>query len=73
MNVTIHSLDIPLIGMAIPRHSTIRAADKWKGTLGGWAIEAMTRIISSSSTTSTVPLPRTDSQAFSSAAAAPRR
>ncbi len=41
----IHSLDIPLVGMAIPRHATILAADKWKGTLGGRAIEAMTRII----------------------------
>ncbi len=41
----IHSLDIPLVGMAVPRYATILAADKWKGTPGGWVIEVMTRII----------------------------
>lgn len=41
----IHSFDIPLVGMAIPRQTTIFAADKWRGKLGGWAMERLTRVI----------------------------
>lgn len=41
----IHSLDIPLVGMAIPRRCTVMAADKWKGTPGGWIIERVTHIV----------------------------
>jgi 1-acyl-sn-glycerol-3-phosphate acyltransferase len=41
----LHSLDIPIVGMCIRRRTTIMAADKWRGKLGGWAIERMTHTI----------------------------
>lgn len=41
----IHALDIPLVGMVIPRRTTIFAADKWRGKLGGWALERLTQVI----------------------------
>ena len=41
----LHMLDIPLVGMCIRRRSTIMAADKWKGKLGGWVMEIVTDLI----------------------------
>jgi 1-acyl-sn-glycerol-3-phosphate acyltransferase len=41
----LHMLDIPLVGMGVRRRTTIMAADKWKGKLGGWAMERITSII----------------------------
>lgn len=41
----LHSLDIPLVGMGVRRHTTIMAADKWRGKIGGWAMERVTSII----------------------------
>ena len=41
----LHMLDIPLVGMTVRRPTTIMAADKWRGKIGGWAMERVTRII----------------------------
>lgn len=41
----IHALDIPLVGMVTPRRTTVFAADKWRGKLGGWVLERLTHVI----------------------------
>lgn len=41
----IHAFDVPLVGMVIPRRAAIFAADKWRGKLGGWVMERLTRVI----------------------------
>lgn len=41
----IHAFDVPLVGMVIPRRAAIFAADKWRGKLGGWVMERITRVI----------------------------
>lgn len=41
----LHSLDIPLLGIAIPRRTVVLAADKWQGKPGGWIIERVTQVI----------------------------
>lgn len=41
----LHSFDVPLVGLVIPRQVTVFAADKWRGKLGGWVIERVTRVI----------------------------
>lgn len=41
----LHMLDIPLVGMGVRRRTTIMAADKWQGKIGGWAMERVTSII----------------------------
>ncbi len=41
----LHSLDIPLVGLVIPRHPTVFAADKWRGKLGGKILELGTQVI----------------------------
>lgn len=41
----LHSFDIPVVGYAIPRQLVVFAADKWRGKLGGWIIERVTRVI----------------------------
>jgi 1-acyl-sn-glycerol-3-phosphate acyltransferase len=41
----LHSLDIPLAGMCVRRKTTIMAADKWRGTLGGWVMDLMTDLV----------------------------
>lgn len=41
----IHAFDVPLVGMVIPRRTAIFAADKWRGKLGGWVMERLTRVI----------------------------
>ena len=35
----LHALDIPAVGLVIPRWQAVFAADKWRGGLGGWIIE----------------------------------
>ena len=32
----LHALDIPAVGLVIPRWQAVFAADKWRGKLGGW-------------------------------------
>ena len=41
----LHSLDIPAVGLVIPRWQAVFAADKWRGGLGGWIMEHATRVI----------------------------
>ena len=41
----LHMLDIPLVGMGVRRRTTIMAADKWQGKIGGWSMERVTQII----------------------------
>ncbi len=41
----LHAFDIPLVGISIRRRSTILAADKWKGKLGGLVMDMVTDII----------------------------
>lgn len=41
----LHSLDIPLVGMLIPRRTVIFAADKWQRTLRGRIMHHVTRVI----------------------------
>lgn len=41
----IHALDVAVVGMVIPRQATIFTADKWRGKLGGWAMERVTQTI----------------------------
>ena len=41
----LHSLDIPAVGLVIPRWQAVFAADKWRGGLGGWIMEHGTRVI----------------------------
>ena len=38
-------LDIPAVGLVIPRWQAVFAADKWRGGLGGWIMEHATRVI----------------------------
>ena len=41
----LHALDIPAVGLVIPRWQAVFAADKWRGKLGGWILEKGTRVI----------------------------
>jgi len=41
----LHALDIPTVGLVIPRWQAVFAADKWRGKLGGWVLEHGTRAI----------------------------
>ena len=41
----LHALDIPAVGLVIPRWQAVFAADKWRGKLGGWVLEHGTRVI----------------------------
>ena len=41
----LHSLDIPAVGLTIPRWQAVFAADKWRGGVGGWIMEHATRVI----------------------------
>lgn len=41
----LHALDIPVVGLVIPRWQAVFAADKWRGKLGGWTLEHMTCVI----------------------------
>jgi 1-acyl-sn-glycerol-3-phosphate acyltransferase len=41
----LHALDIPAVGLVIPRWQAVFAADKWRGKLGGWILERGTRVI----------------------------
>ncbi len=41
----LHSFDVAVIGYAIPRQTVIFLADKWRGTVGGWLMERVTRVI----------------------------
>jgi 1-acyl-sn-glycerol-3-phosphate acyltransferase len=41
----LHSFDIPLTGMAVPRHTTIMAGEKWQGKPGGKVMELFTNVI----------------------------
>lgn len=41
----IHAFDVPIVGMVIPRQTTIFTADKWRGKLGGWVMERVTQTI----------------------------
>ena len=41
----IHTFDVPIIGMVVPRRTAIFAADKWRGKLGGWVLERVTHVI----------------------------
>ena len=41
----LHALDIPAVGLVIPRWQAVFAADKWRGKLGGWILEHGTRVI----------------------------
>jgi 1-acyl-sn-glycerol-3-phosphate acyltransferase len=41
----LHSLDIPAVGLVVPRWQAVFAADKWRGGVGGWIMEHATRVI----------------------------
>ena len=41
----LHSLDIPAVGLVVPRWQAVFAADKWRGEVGGWIMEHATRVI----------------------------
>lgn len=41
----LHSFDIPAVGVTVPRWQAVFAADKYRGNLGGWFMEAVTRVI----------------------------
>jgi 1-acyl-sn-glycerol-3-phosphate acyltransferase len=41
----LHSFDIPIIGMIIPRQTVVFAADKWRGKIGGILMERVTQVI----------------------------
>jgi 1-acyl-sn-glycerol-3-phosphate acyltransferase len=41
----LHALDIPAVGVVIPRWQAVFAADKHRGKLGGWFLEHVTRVI----------------------------
>jgi 1-acyl-sn-glycerol-3-phosphate acyltransferase len=41
----LHALDIPVIGVVIPRRIVVFAADKWRGSPGGFIMERVTRVI----------------------------
>lgn len=41
----LHSFDIPLTGMAVPRRIVIMAGEKWRGKPGGWVMEWFTPVI----------------------------
>jgi 1-acyl-sn-glycerol-3-phosphate acyltransferase len=41
----LHALDIPVVGLVIPRWQAVFAADKWRGKVGGWILERGTQVI----------------------------
>ena len=41
----LHSLDIPAVGLVIPRRQAVFAADKWRGKWGGRILERGTHVI----------------------------
>ena len=41
----LHALDIPIVGLVIPRWQAVFAADKWRRKFGGWFMQHMTRVI----------------------------
>jgi 1-acyl-sn-glycerol-3-phosphate acyltransferase len=41
----LHSFDIPIVGMIIPRRTVVFAADKWRGKIGGILMERVTQVI----------------------------
>jgi 1-acyl-sn-glycerol-3-phosphate acyltransferase len=41
----LHSLDIPVVGVVVPRWQAVFAADKYRGKLGGWFMEHVTRVV----------------------------
>lgn len=41
----LHSFDVPIVGLAVPRQTIIFSADKWRGKFGGWVMERLTRVI----------------------------
>lgn len=41
----LHSLDVPLVGMVIPRHTAIFAAEKFRGRWGGRIMDQVTQVI----------------------------
>jgi 1-acyl-sn-glycerol-3-phosphate acyltransferase len=41
----LHVFDLPVMFTYAPRVMTVFAADKWRGTLGGWIIQLVTRAI----------------------------
>jgi 1-acyl-sn-glycerol-3-phosphate acyltransferase len=41
----LHSLDIPAVGVVVPRWQAVFAADKYRAKLGGWFLDHVTRVI----------------------------
>ena len=41
----LHVFDLPVMFTYAPRVMTVFAADKWRGTLGGWIMQLVTRVI----------------------------
>jgi 1-acyl-sn-glycerol-3-phosphate acyltransferase len=41
----LHSLDIPLVFLCVPRRVTVLVADKWRGMFGGWIMSRATDVI----------------------------
>ncbi|PKO21802.1 MAG: 1-acyl-sn-glycerol-3-phosphate acyltransferase [Chloroflexi bacterium HGW-Chloroflexi-1] len=41
----LHSLDIAVVGIVIPRWESVFAAEKWRGRFGGWLIQMATEAI----------------------------
>ena len=41
----LHALDIPAVGLVIPRWQAVFAADKWRGKFGGWVLEHAAHVI----------------------------
>jgi 1-acyl-sn-glycerol-3-phosphate acyltransferase len=41
----VHLLDVVVMFVAIPRHVTVFAAEKWRGTPGGWLMQLVAHVI----------------------------